>query len=86
MSFVSFKLKLIRFSLSWSRLLPTADASKPNQLGVDYYKSYISEILKYNMTPVERVAVHQTRSMEFVQLVDQHAETILLVTGYFVSL
>ncbi|XP_034256691.1 putative beta-glucosidase 6 [Thrips palmi] len=46
------KLKLYRFSLSWSRLLPTANAAEPNPQGVDFYRNFISEILRYNMTPL----------------------------------
>lgn len=46
------QLQLFRMSISWSRVLPDADASKPNKEGVDYYHNVIDEVLKYNMTPL----------------------------------
>ncbi|KAE8743384.1 hypothetical protein FOCC_FOCC011037 [Frankliniella occidentalis] len=46
------KLKLYRFSFSWSRLLPKADVSEPNTEGVKFYHEFIDEILRYNMTPL----------------------------------
>ncbi|XP_034245357.1 myrosinase 1-like [Thrips palmi] len=49
---VALKLKLFRFSFSWTRLLPTADVSKPNQQGVDHYHQLIDEIIKNGMTPM----------------------------------
>ncbi|XP_034249356.1 myrosinase 1-like [Thrips palmi] len=43
-------LKLYRFSISWSRVLP--DAVTRNEKGVQYYHRLIDEVLKYNMTPM----------------------------------
>lgn len=40
-----------RFSLSWSRLLPTADAESFNQSGVDYYNNVINALLKAGVKP-----------------------------------
>lgn len=41
-----------RFSLSWTRILPTSFPDKINQAGVDYYNNLINELLKYNIQPV----------------------------------
>lgn len=41
-----------RFSLSWSRLLPTGFADKVNPAGVTYYNNLIDEMLKYNIEPM----------------------------------
>lgn len=41
-----------RFSLSWTRILPTGFPDKINKAGVDYYNNLIDELLKYNIDPV----------------------------------
>lgn len=41
-----------RFSLSWSRILPTSFADKINEAGVAYYNDLINEMLKYNIQPM----------------------------------
>ncbi|XP_063542084.1 myrosinase 1-like [Cydia strobilella] len=45
-------LDAYRFSLSWSRILPTGFSNQINQAGVDFYNNYIDEMLKYNITPI----------------------------------
>lgn len=47
----SLKTTHYRFSLSWSRLLPTADASKFCQAGVDYYNKVINALLNAGVAP-----------------------------------
>ncbi|XP_072388611.1 myrosinase 1-like [Diabrotica undecimpunctata] len=44
--------KLYRFSISWSRVLPSGYAYNLNEKGIQYYKNLVTEILKYNMSPV----------------------------------
>ncbi|XP_026276465.1 uncharacterized protein LOC113205169 isoform X2 [Frankliniella occidentalis] len=46
------KLQMYRFSISWARVLPEADASKPNPKGVQFYHNLIDEIHAHNMTPL----------------------------------
>ncbi|KAL0895053.1 hypothetical protein ABMA27_013519 [Loxostege sticticalis] len=45
-------LDYYRFSLSWTRLLPTSFPDQINQAGVDYYNNLINELLKYNIKPM----------------------------------
>ncbi|XP_047989531.1 myrosinase 1-like [Leguminivora glycinivorella] len=45
-------LDAYRFSLSWSRLLPSAFTNQINQAAVDFYNNYINEMLKYNIQPM----------------------------------
>lgn len=45
------KVNHYRFSLSWTRLLPEADASKFNQAGVDYYNKVIDSLLAAGIQP-----------------------------------
>ena len=41
-----------RFSLSWTRILPTGFPDKINPAGVEYYNNLINELLMYNIEPV----------------------------------
>ncbi|CAH2104413.1 unnamed protein product [Euphydryas editha] len=45
-------LDFYRFSLSWSRILPTSFPDKINAKGVQYYNNLINELLKYNIQPM----------------------------------
>ncbi|XP_026756863.2 myrosinase 1-like [Galleria mellonella] len=45
-------LDFYRFSLSWTRILPTGFPDKINEAGVEYYNNLINEMLKYNIEPV----------------------------------
>lgn len=45
-------LDFYRFSLSWSRILPSSFPDKINPAGVDYYNRLIDEMLKYNIEPM----------------------------------
>ncbi|KAJ1531386.1 hypothetical protein ONE63_000067 [Megalurothrips usitatus] len=41
-----------RFSISWSRVLPTGDANNPSMEGVSFYHEYIKEIKAAGMEPM----------------------------------
>ncbi|XP_060802158.1 myrosinase 1 isoform X1 [Amyelois transitella] len=45
-------LDFYRFSLSWTRILPTSFVDKINEAGVNYYNNLIDEMLKYNIQPM----------------------------------
>ncbi|GBP05947.1 Myrosinase 1 [Eumeta japonica] len=45
-------LDFYRFSMSWSRLLPTGFPDQINEGGVNYYNNLINEMLKYNIQPM----------------------------------
>lgn len=45
-------LDFYRFSLSWSRLLPTSFPDKISDAGLAYYNNLINEMLKYNIEPM----------------------------------
>ncbi|XP_051882723.1 klotho isoform X2 [Pristis pectinata] len=41
-----------QFSLNWSLLLPSGDSTQVNRANLRYYKCYVSELLRANVTPV----------------------------------
>ncbi|CAG4943890.1 unnamed protein product [Colias eurytheme] len=45
-------LDFYRFSLSWTRLMPTSFPDQINEAGVNYYNNLINEMLKYNIKPM----------------------------------
>ncbi|XP_073946543.1 myrosinase 1-like [Choristoneura fumiferana] len=45
-------LDFYRFSIAWTRILPTGFPDKINHLGVNYYSNLIDEMLKNNIRPV----------------------------------
>ncbi|CAH0726023.1 unnamed protein product, partial [Brenthis ino] len=45
-------LDFYRFSISWTRILPTSFPDKINEAGVQYYNNLIDEMLKYNIQPM----------------------------------
>jgi len=46
-----FQVNFYRFSVSWSRILPTGYANVINHEGLDYYKNLINELLANNIEP-----------------------------------
>ena len=49
-------MSLYRFSISWSRILPTGNASDVNDAGLQYYTNLIDALLDEDITPI--VAMH----------------------------
>ncbi len=45
-------MNFYRFSISWSRVLPTGDITSVNELGLQYYDNLINELVKNKIEPM----------------------------------
>ncbi|KAM3964799.1 myrosinase 1-like [Aphomia sociella] len=45
-------LDFYRFSISWTRIMPSSFTDKINEAGIAYYNNLINEMLKYNIEPM----------------------------------
>ncbi|XP_052130215.1 uncharacterized protein LOC113212232 [Frankliniella occidentalis] len=76
------KLDLYKFSISWARVLPTADADAPNAAGVTFYNNLIDEIIAKGMTPMvtmyhfdhPRILEDKFKGWQDKQMADKFAE------------
>ena len=47
--FAEMGFKVLRFSISWSRIFPNVDDEKPNEKGLLFYRNVIDELKKYGI-------------------------------------
>ncbi|MBQ0066140.1 MAG: family 1 glycosylhydrolase [Firmicutes bacterium] len=50
--FAEMGYKTFRMSISWSRIFPTGEDEKPNQEGIEFYRSVFQELRKYDIEPL----------------------------------
>ena len=50
--FAEMGFKTFRMSISWARIFPNVDDGKPNQEGIDFYRSIFEELKKYDIEPL----------------------------------
>lgn len=50
--FAEMGFKVLRFSISWSRIFPNGDDAKPNKEGIIFYHNVINELKKYHIEPL----------------------------------
>ncbi|KAK3920467.1 Beta-glucosidase 5 [Frankliniella fusca] len=76
------KLSLYKFSISWSRVLPTADAKAPNERGVAFYNNLINAIIENGMKPMvvmyhfdhPRILEDEFMGWQSIKMADKFAE------------
>lgn len=50
--FAEMGYSIFRLSISWARIFPNGDDIRPNQAGLDFYRSVFEECRKYNIEPL----------------------------------
>jgi lactase-phlorizin hydrolase len=51
---ILFQLDTFRFSIAWTRIMPTGTINSLNQEGINFYNNVINEIIKNDITPMVR--------------------------------
>ena len=50
--FAEMGFKMYRMSIAWTRIFPNGDDKKPNEEGIEFYRSVFEECKKYNIEPL----------------------------------
>ncbi|XP_031639720.1 myrosinase 1-like, partial [Contarinia nasturtii] len=48
----SLNMNFYRFSISWTRILPTGDITQVNEKGIEYYNKIINKLIEYKIEPM----------------------------------
>ncbi len=86
--FAEMGFKMFRMSIAWSRIYPKGIEDKPNQEGLDFYRSVFEELRKYNIEPLVTIWHFDTplyieeemgdwANRDVIALFDKYAKTIL---------
>ena len=54
--FAEMGFKMFRMSISWPRIYPNGNDEKPNQEGLDFYRSVFEELHKYGIEPLVTIS------------------------------
>ena len=58
--FAEMGFKMLRLSISWSRIFPHGDDEEPNELGLQYYENVFRELKKYKIEPLVTIWHNET--------------------------
>ena len=48
--------KVLRLSISWSRIFPRGDEERPNEKGLQFYDDVFKELKKYHIEPLVTIS------------------------------
>ncbi len=79
-------VRVLRFSVAWSRIYPMGDEEKPNEKGIEFYNHVIDTLLENKITPMITLAHYETpyclaqkydgwKSREMINLFARFAKT-----------
>lgn len=57
--FAEMGFKTFRLSISWPRIFPNGDESKPNEAGLAFYDAVFDELLKYGIEPLVTISHYE---------------------------
>ncbi|WP_099467370.1 glycoside hydrolase family 1 protein [Konateibacter massiliensis] len=57
--FAEMGFKIFRMSINWTRIYPHGDELKPNQKGLDFYRSVFEELKKYGIEPLVTISHYE---------------------------
>ena len=85
--FAEMGFKMLRTSISWSRIFPSLDNYVPNEDGLRFYRDFFSELKKYGIEPLVTMCHYDTplyiinigdwSNKRVIDLFCQYTETIL---------
>lgn len=58
--FAEMGFKMLRLSISWSRIYPKGIEEEPNKEGIEFYRNVFTELKKYNIEPLVTIAHYDT--------------------------
>lgn len=58
--FAEMGFKAYRMSINWTRIYPNGIEDKPNQAGLDYYRSVFEECKKYSIEPIVTLSHYES--------------------------
>jgi 6-phospho-beta-glucosidase len=86
--FAEMGFKMLRLSISWSRIFPQGDEKKPNESGIAFYDRVFSCCKKYNIEPLVTISHYEMpyhlvekyngwESRELISLFERYSRTII---------
>lgn len=66
-----------RFSIAWSRILPTGDITNENEKGIEYYDNLINALIRINVKPI--VTMYHFDLPQSLQLLGGFANSIIVM-------
>ena len=79
--FAEMGFKVLRLSISWSRIFPRGDEERPNEKGLQFYDDVFKELKKYHIEPFSN-----DFSLRFSTLFSKKNMVVLKVEKWLISI